>query len=199
MRLMLHRIAVILCLLISLAWMSPPSRAAEVEQADRSLVEHSAEIFFGTIDIETAVFPVTTDAEPAMNTEYTVLISDVIKGNLRPQTMVVVRQDGGDADFADGDGPLAPGAEYLFFTYYDPALLRLLRLSIPAVGPIPLAAINEASSYLSNRTVRLTVTGSIGAPSIQVNASRLLTESAVRFFLNQAPVPIPSVPGAGIP
>jgi translocation and assembly module TamB len=82
---------------------------------------------------------------------------------------------------------------------YDPAALRLLRLSIPAVGPIPLAAINEASSYLSNRTVRLTVGGTISAPSIQVNAGRLLTESAVRFFLNQSPVPIPSVPGVGIP
>jgi hypothetical protein len=82
---------------------------------------------------------------------------------------------------------------------YDPAALRLLRLSIPAVGPIPLAAINDASSYLSNRTIRLTVGGTISAPSIQVNATRLLTESAVRFFLNQSPVPIPSVPGAGIP
>lgn len=82
---------------------------------------------------------------------------------------------------------------------YDPNLLRLLRLTIPAVGPIPLAAINEASSYLSNRTIRLTVGGTISAPSIQVNATRLLTESAVRFFLNQAAVPIPSVPGVGIP
>jgi translocation and assembly module TamB len=82
---------------------------------------------------------------------------------------------------------------------YDPAALRLLRLSIPAVGPIPLAAINQASSYLSNRTIRLRVTGTIAAPSIQVNAARLLTESAVRFFLNQSPVPIPSVPGVGIP
>ncbi|HEX3302235.1 MAG TPA: hypothetical protein VHR64_05090 [Thermomicrobiales bacterium] len=139
MRLRISRIALLLWLVSSLAWTSAPVQAAESDQADRSLVEHSGEIFFGTIDIVTAVFPVTTDAEPAMNTEYTVLISDVLKGNLRPQTMVVVRQDGGDADFADGDGPLAPGAEYLFFTYYDPALLRYVIVE-PAIGNVAITS-----------------------------------------------------------
>jgi hypothetical protein len=73
----------------------------------------------------------------------------------------------------------------------DPRMLRLLNLSLPAVGPVPLAVINEASDYLSNRTIRLSVTGTIRAPSIRVNPLPALSEAAVRFFLNQTNLPIP--------
>lgn len=139
MRLLLHRIAVLLCLASGLALTVVPARAAEVEQSDKSLAEHSSEIFFGTIDIVTAVFAVQSGIGPAMNTEYTVLVSDVIKGNLRPQMMVVVRQDGGGADFADGDGPLVPGSEYLFFARYDPTILRYV-ITEPATGNVPVTS-----------------------------------------------------------
>ena len=135
MRLKIFRIGLLLWLASSLSWRSAPVHGAEGEQADQSLAEHSGEIFFGTIDIVTTVLPITTGAGSAMTTEYTVLVSDVLKGNLRPQTMVVVRQNGGNGDFVDGDGPLAPGAEYLFFTYYDPALLRYV-IAEPAIGNI---------------------------------------------------------------
>ncbi len=82
----------------------------------------------------------------------------------------------------------------------DPLALRVLGLSLPAVGPIPLSLINQASAYLSNRTIRLRVTGTIRAPSIQVNPLPLLSEAAVRFFLAQTGVPLPSsVPIGAVP
>jgi hypothetical protein len=81
----------------------------------------------------------------------------------------------------------------------DPNALRLLGLTIPVAGPIPIGLISQASTYLSNRTIQLHVGGTIAAPSVQVNTARLLSEAAVRFFLNQSPIPIPSVSGAGIP
>jgi hypothetical protein len=74
----------------------------------------------------------------------------------------------------------------------DPAALRLLGIALPAFGPIPLATMNQAVSYLSNRTISLRVTGTIRAPSIQVNPVPFLTDTAVRFFLAQTGVPIPT-------
>jgi translocation and assembly module TamB len=74
----------------------------------------------------------------------------------------------------------------------DPAILRTFGLTLPMVGPIPVGLLNEATGYLSNRTVRLHVGGTIRAPAIQVNPRAILTESAVRFFIAQGGVPIPS-------
>jgi translocation and assembly module TamB len=74
----------------------------------------------------------------------------------------------------------------------DPAVMQMLGLALPAFGPIPLGVLNQATGYLSNRTIRLTVTGTVKAPSIQVNPAALLSESAVRFFIAQSGVPIPS-------
>jgi hypothetical protein len=74
----------------------------------------------------------------------------------------------------------------------DPAVLRPFGLALPAVGPIPLGLLNEASSYLSNRTISLRVTGTIRAPSIRVNPVPFLTESAVRFFIAQTGIPVPT-------
>jgi hypothetical protein len=64
--------------------------------------------------------------------------------------------------------------------------LRLLGLGLPAVmiGPIPITLIRDVSDYLSNQTIRLRVTGSVKQPSVQVNVAALLSEEAVRFFLN---------------
>jgi hypothetical protein len=74
----------------------------------------------------------------------------------------------------------------------DPAALQLLGVTLPTIGPIPLGAMNQAVSYLSNRTISLRVTGTIRAPVVQVNPVPFLTETAVRFFIAQAGVPVPS-------
>jgi translocation and assembly module TamB len=74
----------------------------------------------------------------------------------------------------------------------EPAVLQTLGLSLPLVGPIPMSVLNQATGYLSNRTIRLRVTGTIKAPAVQVNVAALLSETAVRFFIAQAGVPIPS-------
>jgi hypothetical protein len=74
----------------------------------------------------------------------------------------------------------------------DPSLLQILNLSLPAIGPIPLSLINQASNTLANRTIRLRVSGTIRAPSIQINPVALLSEAAVRFFLGRTGLPIPT-------
>jgi translocation and assembly module TamB len=73
----------------------------------------------------------------------------------------------------------------------NPRFLRLLGLRIPAAGPIPLSLLLEASSYLANRTVHLRVTGTVRNPSIQVEPVPLLSDTAVRFFINQSNLPLP--------
>jgi hypothetical protein len=74
----------------------------------------------------------------------------------------------------------------------DPATLRLLGVTLPAIGPLPIGAINEAASYLSHQTISLKVTGTIKAPAVQFSAVPLLTQAAVRFFVNQAGMPVPA-------
>jgi hypothetical protein len=73
----------------------------------------------------------------------------------------------------------------------SPSLLRLFGLRIPAVGPIPVGLILQVTDLLSRNTIHLRVGGTVRSPTIQVEALPLLTEAAVRFFLNQANVPIP--------
>jgi translocation and assembly module TamB len=65
----------------------------------------------------------------------------------------------------------------------DPRILRLFGLRLPTVGPIPLGLLLEVSDYLSNRTIRARVSGTINRPIVQVDVARLLSESAVRYFL----------------
>jgi translocation and assembly module TamB len=74
---------------------------------------------------------------------------------------------------------------------YNPTFLRFLGLRIPTAGPIPVSLILEASTYLSNRTVHLRVTGTIRNPSVQVEPVSLLSEETVRFFINRTPLPVP--------
>lgn len=74
----------------------------------------------------------------------------------------------------------------------DPAVLRTFGLALPMIGPIPVGLLNEATGYLSNRTIRLHVGGTVRAPAIQVNPAALLSESAVRFFVGQTGVPVPT-------
>ncbi|MGL6096509.1 MAG: hypothetical protein ACRC7O_12015, partial [Fimbriiglobus sp.] len=65
----------------------------------------------------------------------------------------------------------------------DPAVLRVFRLRVPAVGPLPLSLILDASRFLADQTVRLHVSGTVGAPTVQLNVAALLAEEAIRFVL----------------
>src|SRR5262249_1401316 len=67
--------------------------------------------------------------------------------------------------------------------------LALLGLHIPVVGPIPVGLLVGATDYLPNRVLHLRVTGTYRSPTIQVEPVPLLTEEALRFFVNRA-VPI---------
>jgi translocation and assembly module TamB len=66
----------------------------------------------------------------------------------------------------------------------DPRVLRAFGLRLPLAGPVPIGLILEVASFLSNRTVRLKVTGTVDQPIVQVNVGQILTEEAIRFFLN---------------
>jgi translocation and assembly module TamB len=65
----------------------------------------------------------------------------------------------------------------------DPLCLRLLRLRLPPIGPVPVNLIAQASGYLSNRVIHLRVSGTVRNPVITVEPLRLLSEEAVRYFL----------------
>jgi len=64
-------------------------------------------------------------------------------------------------------------------------LIRLILRDIPAIGPIPVGLIVRISESLSNRIVRLHIEGTTDRPAIRVNAAKLLSENAVRFFVGQ--------------
>ncbi|MFL5240549.1 MAG: hypothetical protein ACJ8FY_00425 [Gemmataceae bacterium] len=72
----------------------------------------------------------------------------------------------------------------------NPTFLNFIGLRIPAVGPIPVSLLLQAGSFLSNRVINLTVTGTVRNPDVQVKVTPLLTEEAVRFFLNRS-LPLP--------
>jgi hypothetical protein len=60
---------------------------------------------------------------------------------------------------------------------------QLLLERVPAVGPLPLTIAAQANRLLSNRVVYLEVTGTMGNPTVRVQAWRLLEEEALRLFL----------------
>ncbi len=62
-------------------------------------------------------------------------------------------------------------------------ILRGYALRLLPVGPVPAGLILEVSRFLSNRTIRAKVTGTIDQPIVTVNVAALLTEEAIRFFL----------------
>lgn len=74
---------------------------------------------------------------------------------------------------------------------------RLFGLRIPAVGPIPLTLLRDVSDFLSNRTVRLTITGTVSNPIVRVNVGALLSDQAVRFLLSRYVLPADAA-GAGL-
>lgn len=65
-------------------------------------------------------------------------------------------------------------------------LLQQAGLQLPIVpGPLPLSFIRDISVFLSNRTLRLSVTGTIAAPQVRLNTSALLTEEAIRYLIRR--------------
>ena len=74
---------------------------------------------------------------------------------------------------------------------YNPSFLRLVGMRIPAVGPIPVGVLLQASSYLSNHVVHLRVSGTMRSPDVRIEPVRMLAEEAVRFFLLQSDAPLP--------
>ena len=64
-------------------------------------------------------------------------------------------------------------------------VLRTVARNIPAIGPVPVGLIVRVTEALSNRVVRITVGGTTARPAYSLNAARLLTENAVRFFVGQ--------------
>ncbi len=73
----------------------------------------------------------------------------------------------------------------------NPAFLQAIGLRIPAVGPIPVSLLLEASALLSNRVIHLRVTGTVRNPNVQIAPVRILAEEAVRFFVLQSGAPVP--------
>jgi hypothetical protein len=61
--------------------------------------------------------------------------------------------------------------------------LRLLAAKIPAVGPVPVGLIVQASELLAARVVHFKVRGTARAPIIQIEPLGLLSQEAARFFL----------------
>jgi hypothetical protein len=60
-----------------------------------------------------------------------------------------------------------------------------VRLALAGAAP-PVALLLEVRNFLANRTVDLTVTGTVESPVVQIQPLRLLAEEAARFFIGQA-------------
>jgi translocation and assembly module TamB len=75
---------------------------------------------------------------------------------------------------------------------------RVLGLRLPAIGPIPVALLRDLGDLLSNRTVRLSITGTVSDPQVKVNVGALITEEVARFFLSRyVPADVAGVLGVG--
>jgi hypothetical protein len=131
---LIRRFALLICLT---SWLIPGVDAARAETAhtDLRLVEHSSDVFFGTVDIATR-----GTGDPTA-TEFTILTTEVLKGDLSVPSLIVVRQE--------GDATLVPKAEYLFFTYYDPALLRYV-ITDPGTGIVPITSPDQRSDLATH-------------------------------------------------
>ena len=57
-----------------------------------------------------------------------------------------------------------------------------------------MALLQETSNLLANRVIYLEVTGTVRNPVIRVRVLPLLSEEAVRFFLNRSNLPVPLTP-----
>jgi hypothetical protein len=76
----------------------------------------------------------------------------------------------------------------------NPVLARLLLARVPAVGPVPVGLILQATNLFANRVVHLQVTGTLRNPVVQVKPLQLLSDEALRYFLLRAAGTNPSFP-----
>jgi hypothetical protein len=67
---------------------------------------------------------------------------------------------------------------------------ELLGLRLPAIGPLPLTLIVDASAFFANRIVHLRVTGSVSNPVVRVEPTSLLSQEAIRYFLSRSGLPV---------
>ena len=65
-----------------------------------------------------------------------------------------------------------------------------LALRVPIAGPVPLVLLQEASALLSNHVAHLQVTGTVRSPVIRSQPLALLSDEAVRFFLDRSNLPV---------
>lgn len=75
-------------------------------------------------------------------------------------------------------------------------LFRLFANRIPYAGPlIPIAVVRDITEFVSNRAIRLIVTGTVNHPVARLNTAALLTDEAIRFLVNKySPVPVGDLP-----
>jgi len=65
-----------------------------------------------------------------------------------------------------------------------------LALRVPVAGPVPLVVLQEASNLLANHVIYLDVTGTARSPVIRPRPLAILSQEAVRFFLNRSNLPV---------
>jgi hypothetical protein len=120
--------------------------------------------------------------------------SGEVRGNLsqgifRVQKLVLVNP--GAQLFADGTITRAGRIDLslVAHTGRQNPLLSLFGAKLPAIGPIPITLIQDVSQFLSNRTIRLSITGTTKDPIVRLNTAALLSEEAVRFFVARYVLP----------
>jgi hypothetical protein len=74
---------------------------------------------------------------------------------------------------------------------------RLLGLRLPTIGPVPVGLIRDLSDLLSNRTIRLSITGTVSDPQVKVNLGALITDEIARFFLTRY-IPVDAAAALGL-
>jgi hypothetical protein len=68
----------------------------------------------------------------------------------------------------------------------NPLLLRFLLNRVPAVGPVPVGLLLQATNLFSDRVINVHVAGTVRNPVVQVKPLQLLSDEAVRYFLGRA-------------
>ena len=66
-----------------------------------------------------------------------------------------------------------------------PVALRLIAGRIPAIGPVPVGLIVQASEFLASRVLHFKVRGTTRVPVIQIEPLGLLSQEAARFLLSR--------------
>jgi hypothetical protein len=125
------------------------------------------------------------------------LLANLDRGVLRVQQL---RLQGDTAQlFASGTVSLEERLNLAVIVRTGSVILPSVRLgpfalTIPLAGPVPLVLLEEASNLLSNQVIYLQVGGTVASPVIQPRPVPLLSQEAVRYFLNRGTLPISIAP-----